>query len=83
MDKAVLVMDMPDSCKMCRLCKLDMIGDYKCVADGRYLADVNVEYYKPVRCPLRNLPEKLKYGEDIFNGNVKGWNDCLKAILGE
>ena len=33
-------------------------------------------------CPLRELPSKKNWGE-IFNGNVKGWNDCLREITGE
>lgn len=36
---------------------------------------------KPDWCPLRELPSKKNWGE-IFNGNVKGWNDCLREITG-
>ena len=37
---------------------------------------------KPNWCPLKELPERREYG-DFFNGDVKGWNDCLKKIVGE
>lgn len=33
--------------------------------------------------PLKELPERRKYNEEYFNGDVKGWNDCLKTILGD
>ena len=38
---------------------------------------------KPEWCPLKELPERRKYVEKFFNGDVKGWNDCLKTIIGE
>lgn len=38
---------------------------------------------KPKWCPLKELPERRKYGEEFFSGDVKGWNDCLKTILGD
>ena len=47
---------------------------------------INYEYGycqgKPDWCPLKELPNKKNWGE-IFNGNVKGWNDCLKEIIEE
>ena len=93
MDKAVLVMNMPDSCLDCMFCyELDE-GIEACCSitceekDNTLYKEINCEdgycQNKSNWCPLRKLPEKLKYGESIFNGNVKGWNDCLKEILGE
>ena len=49
--------------------------DIQC--DGGYCQN------KPGWCPLKELPERRKYGEEFFNGDAKGWNDCLKTILGE
>ena len=36
---------------------------------------------KPEWCPLKPLPERRQYNQDYFNGDVKGWNDCLKNII--
>ncbi len=46
----------------------------------------NIEEYinsecRPEFCPIRELPEKMKYHDGIYNGQAKGWNLCLDAIL--
>ena len=33
------------------------------------------------KCPLKELPEKMKYCNGTYNGQVKGWNDCIDKIL--
>lgn len=93
MSKAMLILDTPKTCFDCIFCfELDeginaccsvmsdendegLYRDIQC--DGDYCQG------KPDWCPLKELPKGRKYGEEIFNGNVKGWNDCLKTILGE
>lgn len=35
---------------------------------------------RPVSCPIKELPKKLKYHEGVYNGQVKGWNLCLDEI---
>ena len=93
MSKSALVIDTPETCLDCMLCfELDegtkafclvmddendkgLCRDIQC--DGGYCQN------KPEWCPLKEIPNRRKYGEEFFNGDVKGWNDCLKEIIGE
>lgn len=91
MPKAVLVMDMPESCKKCvfcrglNACKLNkyLVGDRICTI---YTVDKQImEGGKPDWCPLRELPEKipdLEHGyENVEKSIIRtGWNACLDAI---
>lgn len=93
MSKSVLIVDTPKTCLDCVFCfELDeginaccsIVSDendnglYKDIqCDGGYCQS------KPEWCPLKELPERRKYVEKFFNGEVKGWNDCLKTIIGE
>ena len=36
---------------------------------------------RPTWCPLQEMPEKMKYCNGIYNGQVKGWNNCIDEIL--
>lgn len=94
MSKAVLVMDMPESCKKCvfcrglNACKLNkyLVGDRICTI---YTVDKQImEGGKPDWCPLRELPEKmpdLEHGyENVEKSIIRtGWNACLDAIAKE
>lgn len=94
MPKAVLVMDMPESCKKCvfcrglNACKLNkyLVGDRICTI---YTVDKQImEGGKPDWCPLRELPEKipeLKSGYEDISTSIRrvGWNACLNAITGK
>ena len=94
MPKAVLVMDMPESCKKCvfcrglNACKLNkyLVGDRICTI---YTVDKQImEGGKPDWCPLRELPEKipeLKAGYEDISTSIRrvGWNACLDAIAKE
>lgn len=94
MAKAVLVMDMPESCKKCvfcrglNACKLNkyLVGDRICTI---YTVDKQImEGGKPDWCPLRELPEKmpeLKSGYEDISTSIRrvGWNACLDAIAKE
>ncbi len=89
MAKAVLVMDMPESCDMC-----DFVDDMQpprygertlyCSAPG--IGEDVTDYVacRPDWCPLRELPErkKLTYTDLCTDCEVSGWNDCLDEILG-
>lgn len=94
MAKAVLIMDMPESCDMC-----DFIDDTQpprcgertlyCTVPG--IGEDVTDYItcRPDWCPLRELPEKMevcgKYpqpGKPVPSYRF-GWNACLKAILGD
>ena len=91
MAKAVLVMDMPESCKKCvfcrglNACKLNkyLVGDRICTI---YTVDKQImEGGKPDWCPLRELPEKipdLEHGyENVEKSIIRtGWNACLDAL---
>ena len=93
MAKAVLVMDMPESCKKCVFCrglnacklKKYLVGDRICTI---YTVDKQImEGGKPDWCPLRELPEKipeLKSGYEEISKSIHrdGWNACLDEILG-
>ena len=92
MSKSVLVINTPENCLDCQFCyELDEGVEACCSIsdddkDTSLMKKINYEYGycqgKPDWCPLKELPNKKNWGE-IFNGNVKGCNDCLKEIIGE
>ena len=82
MDKAVLVIDMPEQvCQKCTLCyETDNDDEYLCCATGKFVPNGK----KPDWCPLRELPEKANHPDYCDNGRFdKGWNACLDEILEE
>lgn len=87
MSKAVLVMDMPESCPDCRFFESDW---RECYAISKRYNREMTEEAKPNWCPLRELPEKkeeLAIEQYEFGGLgkafVSGWNACLDAIAKE
>lgn len=92
MSKAVLVMDMPESCDMC-----DFVDDEQpprygektlyCGVQG--IGEDVTDYIacRPEFCPLRKLPEKMKVcgkypqPDGITPSYKVGWNACLDEIL--
>ena len=83
MSKAVLVMDMPESCDMCDL--TDMInGKMYCGVPG--CGELVEDYIicRPDWCPIRQMPEKDKkqYSTGASNSYRNGWNACIDAIGG-
>lgn len=83
MAKAVLVMDMPESCFGCNLCHINSSGGEDRCQAFEVSRPVNSETYeKPDWCPLRELPEKANHPDYCDNGRFdKGWNACLDEIL--
>lgn len=86
MAKAVLVMDMPESCSDCQLADDDPSGLYCPPADDYYDGSDSSED-RASFCPLRELPEKipeLKSGYEEISKSIHrdGWNACLDEILG-
>ncbi len=84
MAKAVLVMDMPYDCTMCKF--LD--SDEQCHAvDAENPWDAEPEKAKPDWCPLRKLPKHKRTIGTVDEGKKlllnAGWNDCLDEILKE
>lgn len=87
MAKAVLVMDMPDDCPLCKFFDLD--GQCHAV-DAENPWSTDPDKAKPDWCPLRELPdgkEELPFEKYEFGGLGKaftsGWNACLDKILKE
>lgn len=92
MAKAVLVMDMSETCKDCS-CKYPSYKDdalYDCAITGKTIPIDGGHYgEKPDWCPLRELPEKKEtvhpqecYENSYCTDEMKaGWNACLDRIL--
>ena len=96
MNKSILVIDTPRSCRECGI----MFHDEYCDWCPRVLSINGVYDYvanntKPEWCPLLPLPEKKDISHYIQRGDAKsnihlmqymhdqGWNDCLEEILQE
>lgn len=86
MAKAVLVMDMPESCDRCRF-KLNVPYNRNYCYINQNSCDK--ECRKPDWCPLRELPERETemtdaddLGKDYVRGTMDGWNACLDEITG-
>ena len=96
MAKAVLVMDMPESCFGCNFlyCNADAGIDSCQAMEVSRIVDSET-YEKPEWCPLRELPEKkeefeLRKCKGSMKGTWKvplienkGFNACLDEILKE
>lgn len=92
MSKSVLLIGTPEICVDCIFCQEYRTKSreyaYCYVTNGDSENDMKLidciygyRQSKPDWCPLIELPSKKKWGE-IYNGNVKGWNDCLREITG-
>lgn len=86
MAKAVLVMDMPESCFGCNLCHIDYEEDRATCQAYETAREVDSDTFeKPDWCPLQELPEYKRQFSD--NGNTieknAGFNECLDKILGK
>ena len=98
MNKAIVIVDIPNTCNNCKFCIVDYsfwgdICESKClltemnniVAIGKEKIDKN--------CPLKPMQNKLdwkvayvkdKNTYEIFNKNyVDGYNKCIDEILGD
>lgn len=70
--KAVLVIEMPNSCNECPL-RYFKQGDYCCVTKALIEDGIN--------CPLKPMPKRrLEWDWGI---GAHDWNACLDEILGE
>lgn len=86
MPKAVLIIDMPESCFGCNFlyCNADAGVDSCQAMEVSRIVDSET-YERPDWCPLRELPEKKErrvgeHGERMFRA---GFNACLDEILRE
>ena len=77
MSKAVLVIDMPESCDKCPLL-LRHDEERCCIPEKR-----NSFCDKPDWCPLKPMPKEDKeyHIHEFDAGYKKGWNSCINTIL--
>lgn len=82
MKKAILIIDMPDSCKDCPLCVskefIPSVDEYCCIVENTAID----AYDKPYWCPLKPAPELQNVGYDDDDW-VIGYNNCVREIVGE
>lgn len=88
MAKAVLIMDMPESCSRCKF-QYEFQGIKKCqlmnVLNGgaSRVSQNTFTVKRHEKCPLRILPERKETNHYMNNkekGIVEGWNTCLDKI---
>lgn len=85
MDKAILIIDMPDSCDKCPL----FHGFYSNMTCGVNHYGIDYPYPKDFRqdwCPLKKLPEKYDIDNTPYNLDYNedyelGYNACIDEIL--
>ena len=85
MSKAVLVMDMPESCMGCNFMYCDILGNTESCQAKETARTIDLEKYdKPDWCPLRPMPEKRECNGLLdFDDSVSyGFNLCIDAIGG-
>ena len=88
MSKAILVMNMPQTCGECPLCASYQEStwssrEYWCPTLNN--ADVEPFVKKPKDCPLKPLPEKEYADTGIVEVDefAAGYNSCIDEILGD
>ena len=77
--KAILVIDMPNSCEDCHL-RFSGEPNEWCWVLKHGLDGINE---RPSWCPLKPMPDRMDYvhGADInVNMFANGWNSCLNEI---
>ena len=90
MSKAILVMDMPDSCMGCNFLYCDAENNSESCQAREKSRIVDLENDdKPDWCPLREMPEKLPLQGDVSDLQKMleemrrvSWNACIDAIGG-
>lgn len=83
MSKAILVIDMPDSCDKCPVFG-SHYSDMCC--RGLNSRGINYPYPKDFRqewCPLKKFPDKKELSPTSWlkSSRATGWNECLDEIL--
>lgn len=83
--KAVLVIEMPNSCSDCNYCGFEQFTKYPAcvICESNFGKDENIENNRSVICPLKSLPEPKDIGypnDDYDVGFGDGWDACLKEI---
>ena len=94
MNKAILVMDMPNECTDCPAHFLDTPDNHTVMLwCGGKRREIELgtnnkikKGYKPEWCPLKEVPKSREFFnncDDYLNGIDDGWNNCIEEILGE
>ena len=79
MSKAILVIDMPESCKECMCYVLGANNNFCEIT--RYAIFDNVT--KPSHCPLKPVPKMQKsWSGDEMDAWIRGYNNCVREIMG-
>lgn len=81
MNKAILVIDMPEDCVECNFC-VELSAHDRCVAAGKSIFTIK----KPDWCPLKELPEKMEGYNSIkwqWGEYEDGWNHCIDCLIDE
>ena len=61
MDKAVLIIDMPDNCSECKLhTRIGLLRDHYCVIRNKHVTEYDLEMCKPSNCPLVEVEVRKK-----------------------
>lgn len=83
MSKAILVIDMPQTCKECQIMFVDDYSYWCPLADEHACMYNHVrDNTKPDWCPLKELPEhELVWHNDNGSDYERGFNACLDMIL--
>ena len=80
MDKAILVIDMPDNCRNCMCYVLGQSNNF-CEVTKFAIFDSAT---KPSHCPLKPAPEEqLIWFDDERSDWERGYNNCLREIVGK
>lgn len=85
MSKAVLVIDMPESCDMCNFVEM-VNGKMHCGVKGYGPCTEDYIVCRPEWCPLKEMPERMAVHPDdneYLQGGKNGWNLCINQILGK
>ena len=82
MDKAILVIDMPECCAACRF--LNDSHDYReCIVTGETKGyTFRAREQKMDRCPLKPAPELQDEWRDDDDWII-GYNNCVHEIMGD
>ena len=77
--KAILVLEMPSTCKECPL--RVSIDESICVKTLKDITDKEYFEQRPDWCPLKPMPSR--FNEEHFNRYEDGYNACIDEILGD
>ena len=86
MDKAILVIDMPNCCDECFA--LNEYGDYPVcrITQEQRGYTFRIREQKMSKCPLKQMPKKMNGNDSIYYqwGDYEdGWNHCIDCLIEE